>query len=215
MSLEVFAAKSMEDLVDQIGEIGLTIPDRGIRTNQDEEAYLFRRLILGMAFHGRLNYPISIRQTDAPDFEVEEAELRWKLEITQATTNEDQAALTKFARSDVTIAMNGHFGGRGSGGYQGDTPEIEVIGDIIDAVHRKKSKDYAKHSCRLLVYVNSNPGFVVHADRLFAMLPDQLPDHPFDTLYVYSNGMFGDFPNAKAGNSEEIGWVEFPGHNRS
>lgn len=209
MSLNVLAAQTLDDLVQQIGEIGLAIPDRGVRTNQEEEAYLFRRLILGMAVDKRLRYPISVRQIDAPDFEVEEDGERWMLEVTQATTNEDQAALTRFAKSDVKMALNGHFGGRGSGGYHGDTPEFEVVSDIVDAIARKKNKEYAKHSCRLLIYVNSNPGLVVHTDRLFALLADRLPVHPFDTLYVYSNGMFGDFPNANTGYSERFDWAKF------
>ncbi len=209
MSLTVLAAQTLDDLVEQIGEVGLAIPDRGIRTNQEEEAYLFRRLILGMAAENRLRYPISIRQTDAPDFEVEEDGMSWMLEITQATTKEDQAALTRFAKSDMKVALNGHFGGRGSGGYQGDAPEFEVIGDIIDAITRKQNKEYAKRSCRLLIYINSNPGLVVHTGRLFTMLGDQLPVHPFDNLYVYSNGTFGDFPNGSKVNSQRLDWVQF------
>ncbi|MDP3459662.1 MAG: hypothetical protein Q8S09_10345 [Hyphomonas sp.] len=196
MSLNVVNAASRIDLADQIGEAGLSIPDRGVRTNQDEEAYLCRRFILGMAADERLSYPISIRQSDAPDFEITEGREVWQLEITQATSNDDQVGLTRFAKSAVSVAPNGHFGGRGLGGYQGDQPEFEVISDIVDAINRKKAKEYAKESCRLLVYVNSNPGLVVHTDRLFEMLPDRLPQHPFDAVYVYANGIFGEFPNA-------------------
>lgn len=193
MNLNVKNAKSQDDLADQIGEVGLEIPERHIRTNEDEEAYLCRRLILGMACDNRIRYPISIRQSDAPDFEIVEDGVSWELEVTQATTVEDQMGLTRFSQSEATVALNGEYGGRGHGGYIGESAEREVVCDIIEAITRKKDKNYAKDSCRLLIYVNSNPGLVVDENRLFELLMTELPENPFSHVYVYSGSMFGAF----------------------
>ena len=182
MSLSATNAKSLSDLRRQFGDVGLTVPGRAERTKEQKEAYLARRLILKLAEDGELSFPVSITQSDSPDFVVVEQGRTWLLEITEATTEEDQRAMTLMP-SDVS-QMLGESGGRGKGGYIGSQPEHEVISDINAALLRKRKKHYANQDCTLLVYVNSNPGVVVHMTTVLDRLTKEMIEHPFKAVYL-------------------------------
>ncbi|MFN4023337.1 MAG: hypothetical protein ACK4MQ_00775 [Hyphomonas sp.] len=183
MSLNAVNASSLDDLVRQFGGVGLTVPPRPNRTKEEKEAYLARRLFLNLAKEQRLSFPLSITQSDSPDFVVDASDGTWFLEITEATSEADQREMTLAPDAPQLI---GHSGGRGADGYFGAQPETEVIADINAAIDRKKRKAYASNRCSLLVYINSNPGMVVHMSEVLRRLPLEMIEHSFRDVFLIS-----------------------------
>lgn len=105
------------------------------------------------------------------------------LEVTEATTEEDRLAIKKGRRADKPC-MVGELGGRGEAGWMGDRPEREVAADINQAIRRKEGRSY-EGPVALLIYVNSNPGSVIHdIYRLGACLKPLGGSAPFEFALV-------------------------------
>ena len=161
----------------EFGSLGSEVDDRAKRTKAQKEWWVLRRVLL---VESTWSGPLYIWKTDppAPDFLMQSEGLLWGLEVTEGTTSQDQR---EMSHPIAGPELMGSHGGRGCGGYGGSQPESEVAGDIVEAICRKreKSKSYLGAGCQrlwLLIYVNSNPGMLVHIEKLREALASAPPN---------------------------------------
>jgi hypothetical protein len=108
-------------------------------------------------------------KNEAPDFSIHTESTLFGLEVTEATTTEDRAAI-KTSRGNEVVTLvgepvvrpNGKLipGGRFHGGVIGDDAEKEMCLDVFNAIERKLKKPCAE-GATLLIYPNSNASFFV------------------------------------------------------
>jgi hypothetical protein len=168
------------------GSFGSVVGDRCSRTKAQKEWWVLRRVL--SRDDGWLA-PLEIWKASppAPDFLVDCGSSRWGVEVTEGTAWLDQREMDVVLDEPTLI---GSHGGRGFGGYAGNQPELEVAGDIAAAIEKKRNKadgyiSGGSERLWLLVYVNSNPGLMVHIDELREMLDSASPSlGKFDKVTV-------------------------------
>src|SRR5262245_55183376 len=120
------------DLPREFGELGLrplkgrTVP--GARSSEKREWWCLRRYVFSLSAADKIEFPIRIEKSDRPDFRCEFAARSLGIEVTTATTPEDEAAMTKQERADLS-ALVGFHGGRFPRGA--GNPGVAWRGDVL------------------------------------------------------------------------------------
>ena len=174
------------------------VPRRGSgRTKDHTEPWIMTRLIVTLADADRLEYPISIKWRDAPDFEIAINETRIGLEITEAipTGYANYAAISARDYPDAPMEPSlFRFGGKPpspselrerlangttrSPGWSGDEPEEEWARHILEAIVKKVSKfanpTFTVYPENWLAIYGNLPLFAVQIEAAAAKLAPQL-----------------------------------------
>lgn len=167
---------SRTSFADDLSYFGRIVgPRRGpnARDHLQKESYCLRRWLLAMLGADRLDLPVTIEAppsgTASPDFV-----LRWDdgrpdlgVEVSEAGHASWQQWLTE-TESDETALMSGD-------GYVGDPPERQVVQDVVEVIAKKArlhrdGKYSATASCDLLIYENSEGGFLSDRQDVIARL---------------------------------------------
>lgn len=161
---------SKQQLHEMFGVFGERCDDRLERTKLQEELWCLRRYLFTVASVGELSFPLEIAKCETPDFILKWTFEELGLEVTQATHCSDQREMTQAARRNVEVYSHGGYGGRGKGGYAGHEPHGEWVSDLLTAVKRKASMQFATAKTELLIYVNSNPSIHVTKDEALLLV---------------------------------------------
>lgn len=130
------------------------------------------------------------------------------LEITEATTKEDRRAIS-LSRNDYSPRLVGEDfvvggikvpGGRGKGGFQGDSINDARADDIEKAIRRKARKLYAANAI-LLVYPNSNL-WMADMIRVSDILTERRISFPFRRCIILSGKNTFELPAVPTGPVE-------------
>jgi hypothetical protein len=164
LSIEVGGPADLEHVFGILGRAVGPRTGRGNRTHDEKEWWCLRRYIFTLSAAGQLEFPISIRKGERPDFRCEFGSRPVGIEVTQATDAQDQKATTKLQQSDASQALVGSFGGRFPRG--GGNPELAWQRDVLEAV-RSKSQNLDHYQDPLpehvlLLYSNSNAASLIH-----------------------------------------------------
>ena len=167
----------MKSLIGQLGDLGLGPLDRLTRTKADKEIYCLRRYLLTLGHNALLEFPLSIKKSETPDFKIGGAST-FGIEVVEATDPTDQREYTLAARSKKKIWKDGEFGGRGKGGFFGDWPEHLWESYLVEAVKRKMALSYSTARTKILLYSNSNAGGHVEAETAVQLIKQLLVQQP-------------------------------------
>lgn len=135
------------------------------RNGLEEEIWILRRYLLTLSKNGLIEYPLKLRNSESPDFFGSLKELVYGIEVTVATTTDDQKAMTFHSRNssieNPETCLVGYYGGRFKGGASGDAPERALSGDVLAGVERKAEKTNrgvyeTTDRLDLVLYGNSN-----------------------------------------------------------
>jgi len=164
LSIEVGGPADLEHVFGILGRAVRPRTGRGNRTHDEKEWWCLRRYIFTLSAAGQLEFPISIRKGERPDFRCEFGPRPVGIEVTEATDAQDQKATTKLQQSGASQALVGSFGGRFPRG--GGNPELAWQRDVLEAV-RSKSQNLDHYQDPLpehvlLLYSNSNAASLIH-----------------------------------------------------
>lgn len=193
-------AKNIDDLREGFGERGFNLTrwfkDRTTRhrfhNGLEEEIFVLRRYLFTKANNGFINYPLSLKSNESPDFLCEEAGEKYGIEITEATHTRDQKEMTRLA-NNPNAQLQGSEGGRFENGAGGEGPERALIADVLRAIRRKTSKvpnfqiTSEGHPTKLLLYASSNATNLIYDDETTLMLSHQYVKKYRSRLRVGSN----------------------------
>ena len=136
-------AQKPSDIWEQMGDRGMNVGPRygkNKRSNQDEELWCLRRLLDVLVEHNKIDWPLSVQQSDAPDFSVTENCVSYGLEVTQAISSEDARELTEAERSQSGVYFIGDFGGRKPASKLETAAEFTF--NIQSVINKKSQKPY-------------------------------------------------------------------------
>jgi hypothetical protein len=165
--------KSKSELINAFKTLGSVVgPRRGPhrRTKDDKEWYCLNRYLRSLAQHDLLSYPLCITKSERPDFKISDNDRgTYGIEVTEATEEDWQAELSRFADSLVSTELIG------GGDFLGDSQEIGWCETIIRSIEKKlrnlmTSSAFEVNPCDLLIYVNSRMSLGVDEDKAFKML---------------------------------------------
>lgn len=158
--------------------------DRNIRI----EIHCIEKYLLTLAHYRMLNFPVTIEQTDAPDFIIRFDKTMIGIEVTSAST------------TDYQNWLNSASGKEGGQPYHRHTqvkikPEEECCDSVLERVQKKTSKlaGYQKnypdiHIFDLLIYENTD--YQLEKNVLFNMLMARTPnDSGFKNISVISSDL--------------------------
>jgi hypothetical protein len=142
------------------GELGTNVGPRtgpNRRTKEQKEWWVVRSFLKRAVTQSYFSFPLAIQKGTEPypDFMVEHRKVISWIEITEATTEEDQNEMTKVELSGKAVLL-GEFGGRFKSGAS--EPGYAWASDIINAIKRKAGKSIfsIEGDRHLLIYPNSN-----------------------------------------------------------
>lgn len=163
---EIVKIQRFEDLDRAALKVGLPVGSHAARSKEKKEWYVLLGFLKATVPVEMVELPIMIRNgnpPDEPDFVMTRGGSMFGLfEITEATAEADQKAMTSFERSTTKKTLIGDFGGRFAGGASRTGPAWAT--DIVDAIRRKSGKAIFKDSSaarHLLVYPNSNASILL------------------------------------------------------
>lgn len=189
-------ADSAEQLLARLELIDDHVPSRSRRERRHQahkEWYCARRYLVGLAVAGYLQFPLTIRKAESPDFLLEWPDGRTTgLEITEATTEAFQRDLTGTERSGEAQPL------APPEGWAGDEPE-RALAQIVRMSIQSKARKIARSSAwrkasrhDLLLYDNS--GYIgvdlVHLHSSVATEITQLADSAANP-HAWPNGPIG------------------------
>jgi hypothetical protein len=178
------------------GEIGAKVGPRtgpNKRSQEEKEWYVIRRFLGPAIARGIFRLPLVINKSfpPEPDFVVRHDRGHALIEITEATSPEDQKEMTLQEQTDEPILL-GELGGRFAGG--GSEPEHLWVSDIVDAIKRKATKSIFSSlgaGRHLVIYPNSNASSLIfdheNERRAFSLLASAI-DSKRTALSQVANG---------------------------
>lgn len=155
--------KDAEDLKSKLSKINFSVPPRKKCTSKDRERYCIKYYLEKLSDEKILEFPMETQKTESPDFNImnPKGEVTG-LEITEATNEDYQQALTETERSDddetlidLTFFRRDKLLPKGSykngirkkdqeliieGGWEGDSAERNLIECLMSALRRKLEK---------------------------------------------------------------------------
>jgi hypothetical protein len=151
------------DLPEAFGKLGVAVGGRtGLnrRTKAEREWWCLRRYIFTLSAARQIEFPIQIEKSERPDFRCQFPTGRVGVEVTTATTKEDEDAMDRREMSGKPALVGAH-GGRQVHG----NPEVAWRRDVLEAV-KSKSEDIGKYPAPLpehviLVYSSGNPSSLI------------------------------------------------------
>jgi hypothetical protein len=153
-------------LVASFADRGLDLSQFETRTERhrynnglEEEIYLLRRYLFTLEDAGLLNYPITLKKAESPDFQGSMNGATYGIEVTEATSPADQREMT-LAETHDGPTPRGSYGGRYKSGSFGFQDERDLAADVIKALRRKRAKankwSTSISTLDLLLYANGN-----------------------------------------------------------
>lgn len=143
------SAKNASSLTRKLGRKGRRIGPKNSERKRDtvsREAYVIRRYLLWRLEEGNIEFPISVQQSDVPDFLVKEGSSSFGLEFTEAS---DQRSGQLYNDRDWELLSEA----------LGEPITSRVVDYVIEhincALERKSKKLYAGNNTDLIIYPNS------------------------------------------------------------
>lgn len=159
-------ANSHVELVSLLKKIEVNVGGRigaDRRTNNECELYVLKGIIENISEDLNFPWPITLRQSDAPDFLIKSDNGDIGIEITEATPPEDSREMAIGELKNETYSF-GQYGGQKSGGPKQDIRL--VIAEIQKSISRKSKKPYiVERPTELWIYPNSNAAWWLIARR--------------------------------------------------
>jgi len=133
---------------------------------------MLRRLLQRYPDDLPFDFPLVIEKGERPDFLIKHNDMIYNLEVTEATSQLDQHAWATTDRSKPLLFSK--FSGRAEGIMGPNQPERLVIADVLRAIRRKRklSRELSPQCLNLLIYVNSDPGFLLDIEDFSATIED-------------------------------------------
>lgn len=147
--LAIELAKNASSLTRKLGRSGRRVgPKNSARTRDtvSREAYIIRRYLLWRLEENDIDFPISVHQSDAPDFLIKEGRSSFGLEFTEAS---DEKSGQLY--NDIEWRFLSEVLGRPVSSHVVNC----VIEHINSAIERKSKKSYAGKNVDLIIYPNS------------------------------------------------------------
>jgi len=166
----VSLVKQFDDRGLNIAEYFKTKKERDeFRNGLEKEIYWLRRYLFSLDFSGLLNYPFQLEKSESPDFIGSRDGNSFGIEVTVASTTEDQRedSLMDYIKEPTPV---GYYGGRELTAHK--ETAFMVIADTKKAIERKANKIKAgKYSVvdtqELLIYVDGNANFKYYDPELW------------------------------------------------
>ena len=151
-------ARNFDELAASLKQIDTTVPrriDGRNRPTRTTEVWTICHLLAVLAVSKRLTYPVSVRRSERPDFQMDDGNVTIGVEVTEATTEQYAAYCSDVAKAGTGFLEPGHFRVGApdlsskqidkllheteltSDGWSGDSPEREWAQGIQSSIEKK------------------------------------------------------------------------------
>lgn len=191
MRMEKQNFSNQQEIFDYFHYLGNTIPSRYERhsdRNSRIEIYCIEQYLVTLAHHDMLAFPVTVEQTDAPDFIIGFGATMVGVEVTSASTTDYQNWLNSITGKDGGYGYHKHS-------LVDVKPEEECCDSVLERVQKKTAKlaGYQKnypdiHRFDLLIYENTD--YQLEKNVLFNMLMARTPnDSGFNNISVIASNL--------------------------
>lgn len=191
--------QNQSKLLERLSSIDCSVPTRTKgRKSSHRERHCLKIYLMYLSQNGLLSFPLKIIKEEAPDFLILCRNETTALEVTDASTEEYQRAMTELAKSPPdTVLESGtnklvKAGERLIGeGWSGNSVETEwvdiILKSIIDkttSLNRPHFKSADRHE--LLIYDNSHVSVMLHLEDALPLLKKAIHEK-FNVKYSEKN----------------------------
>lgn len=175
------------EVTGKLANIDCSVPDRTRgRKSSHRERYCLKIYLMYLSQNGVLKFPLKIKKEEAPDFLILSYDETTALEVTDASTENYQRAMTELAKSppgtmlekgtNKLMKLGDELMGKGWSGNSVETEWVDIILSAIREKTKSLNKPHFKKTNRyeLLIYDNSHLSAMLHVKDALPLLKKAL-----------------------------------------
>ena len=205
--------ESESDFIKKLSYINDSVPRRTEgRISKHRERYCLKIYLKSLYKEKLLRFPMGIKKGESPDFLIITNNETIALEVTEATTENFQIALTesekrpakeetmieilplfnkdkKVQQEEIKKALRKKEEKLTGKGWDGDSPEKEWVTIILEAVIKKNKKLNELHfkndadKYELIIYDNSHVRLLIHLDKALSLLTKNFQQADLEKIF--------------------------------